>query len=161
MPLTIRERNPQDTPAILACMRELQECERNIDERLADPDQVLERLWQEIVEDCDVFRGTILVADLDGEVVGYIGVLTHVKVEDADEIDYVYAQITDMVVQERHRSEGIGAALLAQAKLHAREAGVRWLRINVLAGNAAAAALYRRCGFHDREIVLEHDLVAD
>lgn len=142
-------------------MRELQEWERNIDGRLADPDDVLERLWQEIVEDCDVFRGTIFVAALDDEVVGYIGVLTHVKVEDTDEVDYVYAQVTDVVVQERHRSKGIGAALLAHAKTHAREAGVRWLRINVLAANRSAAALYRSCGFQDREIVLEHDLAAD
>lgn len=161
MPLNIREREPRDTPAILDCMRELQEWERNIDARLAPPDDVLERLWQEILEDCDVFRGVIFVAELDSEVVGYTGVLTRVPREETDEIDYVYAQITDVVVREQYRSQGIGAALLARARTHAREAGVRWLRINVLAGNPGAASLYRRCGFRDREIILEHDLAED
>ncbi|MDH3714723.1 MAG: GNAT family N-acetyltransferase [Gammaproteobacteria bacterium] len=160
MPLRIRERKPQDTPAILDCMRELQDWERNIDARLAAPDDVLERLWEEMIEDCDVFRGTVFVADLDGAVVGYIGVLTHVAQEGTAEVDYVYAQITDLAVRGQYRSQGIGSALLAHAKTHARGAGVRWLRINVRAGNPAAVAMYRRCGFDDREIVLEHDLAA-
>jgi len=161
MALKIREREPQDTRAILDCMRELQEWERNIDARLAPPDDVLERLWQEILEDCDVFRGVIFVAELDSEVVGYTGVLTRVPREETDEVDYVYAQITDIAVRKQYRSQGIGAALLARARTHAREAGVRWLRINVLAGNPGAASLYRRCGFRDREIILEHDLADD
>ncbi|MDH3452884.1 MAG: GNAT family N-acetyltransferase [Gammaproteobacteria bacterium] len=158
MALKIRAREPHDRPAILACMREMQNWERTIDARLAAADDVIERLWREILQDCDVFHGTIFVAELDGRVVGYIGVLTHVPQDHTDEIDYVYAQVTDLVVLEQFRSQGIGTALLAQAKKHARDAGVHWLRINVLAGNPAAAALYRRCGFRDREIVLEHDL---
>ena len=161
MALKIREYQSSDKPAIMQCMRELQEWERAIDSRLAPADAVLERLWREILEDCDVFRGTLFVAELDGRVVGYIGVLTHVPQEHSDEIDYVFAQVTDIAVLEQFRSRGIGARLLEQAKRHAREAGVRWLRINVLAANPAAAALYRRCGFRDREIVLEHDLSAD
>ena len=144
----------------MSCMGELQAWERSIDARLAAPDDVLERLWQELLEDCEVFRGTIFVAELDDEVVGYIGVLARVPQENSDEIDYDFAQVTDVVVLGQHRSKGIGAALLSRAKTHAREAGRRWLRINVLAGNRAAAALYRRCGFHDREIILEHDLDA-
>ncbi len=161
MALRIREHEPRDQPAILQCMRELQEWERTIDARLAPADDVLDRLWREMLEDCDVFRGTVFVADLDGRVVGYIGVLTNVPQDDSDEIDYVFAQVTDVAVLERFRSRGIGAALLTRAKQHARDAGVRWLRINVLAGNPAAAELYRRCGFREREIVLEHELSAD
>lgn len=161
MPLTIREREARDTPGIMACMRELQQWQRRIDDRLADPDRVLEQLWREILEDCDVFRGTIFVADLDGEVVGYIGVLTRVPHEQSDEIDYVFAQVTDIAVLEQYRSQGVGAALLKRAQQHAREAGVRWLRINVLADNQRAAELYRRCGFRDREIILECELAGD
>ena len=59
MALKIREYQPGDKTAIIQCMRELQEWERAIDARLAPADDVLERLWREILQDCDVFRGTL------------------------------------------------------------------------------------------------------
>ena len=158
MPLIVREYRSDDVPAILACMHELQEWEREIDARMAPATKVIERLWQELLEDCDVFRGSVFVADLDGSVVGYIGVLTRVPHEASDEVEYAYAQITDVAVREAFRSHGVGTALLSHARRHAVESGARWLRINVLAGNRAAATLYRRCGFRDREIVMEQSL---
>ncbi len=139
-------------------MHELQEWERSVDSRLRPAETIVEQLWKELLEDCDVFRGTVFVADLDGHVVGYMGVLTHVPHEESDEVDYAFAQVTDVAVREAFRSHGVGSALLAHARRHALSAGARWLRINVLAGNSRAANLYRRCGFKDREIVLEQDL---
>ncbi len=140
-------------------MRELQAHERTIDERrLAPGDAVITRLWRQLLEDCEVFGGTLFVAVMNDTVVGYTGVLTRVRSEDPEDADYQFAQVTDLVVREAFRAQGIGSALLRRAREHARASGAHWLRINVLAGNAGVAELYRRCGFHDRELVLEQDL---
>ncbi|MBM3523268.1 MAG: GNAT family N-acetyltransferase [Alphaproteobacteria bacterium] len=58
--------------------------------------------------------------------------------------------VSDLMVRTAHRRRGIGRALLDAAEAYARAAGAAVLRINVLARNDGAAALYGRAGFADR-----------
>jgi RimJ/RimL family protein N-acetyltransferase len=51
------------------------------------------------------------------------------------------------VIAPEHRGKGWGRRSLELLIDHAREIGVRRLRCEVLAGNAAAEGLYRRLGF--------------
>lgn len=51
------------------------------------------------------------------------------------------------VIDPGHRRRGLGRRGLELLMEHAREIGVRDLRCEVLAGNAAAEGLYRRLGF--------------
>jgi RimJ/RimL family protein N-acetyltransferase len=51
------------------------------------------------------------------------------------------------VIAPEHRGKGWGRRSLELLIDHARETGVRRLRCEVLAGNAAAEELYRRLGF--------------
>jgi RimJ/RimL family protein N-acetyltransferase len=51
------------------------------------------------------------------------------------------------VIAPEHRGRGWGRRSLELLLAHARGLGVRRLRCEVLAGNAAAAGLYRRLGF--------------
>ena len=68
---------------------------------------------------------------------------------------YRFAYVGDLVVAERARGTGIGRALLAECERRAREAGVRWLRIGVIASNQRALRLYREFGFRDGHVLLE------
>jgi ribosomal protein S18 acetylase RimI-like enzyme len=53
-----------------------------------------------------------------------------------------------MYVPTRHRAAGIGRRLVDAALERARErSGVRVVQLTVTDGNAAAQALYERCGF--------------
>jgi len=52
-----------------------------------------------------------------------------------------------MGVRQDQRRRGLGACLLTLATDWARQAGLAWLDLQVLSQNAAAVALYRRCGF--------------
>jgi RimJ/RimL family protein N-acetyltransferase len=55
------------------------------------------------------------------------------------------------VVSPQHRGRGWGRRSLELLMDHARAIGVRDLRCEVLAGNAAAEGLYRRLGFTETE----------
>jgi ribosomal protein S18 acetylase RimI-like enzyme len=56
-----------------------------------------------------------------------------------------------MWVAPEARGRGVGDALIAAVEQWARRSGAGTLLLSVAAGNAAAAALYRRNGFRDRE----------
>lgn len=55
--------------------------------------------------------------------------------------------VHDVVVIPSHRGRGIAAGMLAEVEAVARERGACKLTLEVLEGNAAARALYRRLGF--------------
>lgn len=55
--------------------------------------------------------------------------------------------VHDVVVMPSHRGRGIAAAMLAEVEAVARGRGACKLTLEVLEGNAAARALYRRLGF--------------
>jgi RimJ/RimL family protein N-acetyltransferase len=52
-----------------------------------------------------------------------------------------------MLVRRGWRGQGIGSALLVAAEDLARDQGLHKLSLEVFAHNAAAIALYRKCGF--------------
>jgi len=57
--------------------------------------------------------------------------------------------IHDLAVLPQHRGRGVGRALLLAAEERARQKGCCRLTLEVRDDNAAARALYRRCGFDD------------
>lgn len=81
--------------------------------------------------------GIFLVAILGGEIIGYAGCWVLV-----DE-----AHITNVVVAEAHRREGIGLRLMKELLHRAVERGAICATLEVRAGNTAAATLYEGMGF--------------
>ncbi len=57
--------------------------------------------------------------------------------------------VHDVVVIDSHRGRGIAARLFTEVEAIARERGACKLTLEVLAGNAAARALYEKLGFDD------------
>lgn len=55
--------------------------------------------------------------------------------------------LASVAVHPAYRRRGAGRALLQEAVRRAREAGARWLSLEVDRDNLAALALYRRAGF--------------
>lgn len=94
-------------------------------------------------------HGTVLVAEEDGRVVGWI----HVVSTPVLETD-LYAEIAGLVVDERCRSRGIGLALLDAAESWARDAGCTTIRVRSRIARERAHAFYERHGF--RRIKTQH-----
>lgn len=130
-----------------ACVVELQDFERGLEATLPKGEAMADRYLAHMLDRCAGSAGRIFVAEADGGVVGFVGVLARV-VPEPDEAQ-AYAYVSDLVVLPAYRRRGIGRALLERAEAYARGEGARALRVGVLAKNEAAARLYRSLGFGD------------
>ena len=82
---------------------------------------------------------TYVVAEMDGHVVGYVGVWSIV-----DE-----GHITNVAVSPNYRRKNVGSLLIYHMLKATMQAGLVRHTLEVRAGNAAAQALYRKFGFEE------------
>ncbi|MFM8748309.1 MAG: N-acetyltransferase family protein [Aestuariivirga sp.] len=157
--VTIRDFRPGDEPGLVAVLRDLHRHENQIYDRSRPADTMdgwyIDHLKQETARS----QGRILVAEGPDGIVGYASFHAVVTTEDdKDEIPHSYSCVGDLGVLASRRSMGIGGALLDACEALAREAGQRWLRLSVLAGNDRARAFYQRHGLKEHLITLEKKL---
>lgn len=84
-----------------------------------------------------------LVAVLDGEVVGYVGLRSSGPTPSHDHV----LELSGFGVLPSAQRRGVGRALVERALADARERGARKVTLRVLGHNAEARGLYERCGF--------------
>ena len=155
----IRAFETEDRPALLGLVRELQATQLAHYDRMKPPNAIGDDYIDSLLKACRGSKGTILVAVDGGPLVGYAVVLTAVSSEDEeDEVDFLYAYVSELMVTQRYRGRGIGANLLARCEELAREAGVRWIRVTALSDNADAVRTYERAGFRSLLTVMEKPL---
>ncbi len=95
----------------------------------------------------------IWVADVDGEVVGLVGLMV-----DEREADERVGVVEPIVVASAYQSRGIGRALLARMVEEAKKLGMRYLSVKPVARNLEAISLYHASGFQimgEIEMVME------
>ena len=97
----------------------------------------------------------ILVADIDGEALGFVHVviLQQKKVSCLKTQSVVYMQ--DLCVREDMRNNGIGALLVRAAKDYGKEHGVDFIRTQVFPGNVDGMRFYERNGFSEMMKTIE------
>lgn len=140
------------------CVIELQEVERQIDPRLPRGIDIVDDYVAEMLERCKTCQGRVLVAEVDGDVVGYASVMAKVSSDEIEDGDFVYGLVSDLIVLEGFQRKGFGRQLLEAAEMYARSRGVESLRIGVLSGNQAARDLYKSQGYLDLYVELEKNL---
>lgn len=104
----------------------------------------------------------VLVAELQGQVSGYVAVRPASPLPSHAHVLLVGGLGVDPAAQGR----GVGRALVEAAVGEARARGARKLALRVLGGNATARRLYERCGFVvegvlEREFLLDGEYVDD
>jgi ribosomal protein S18 acetylase RimI-like enzyme len=157
----IRVLRTRDLPALERLVAELQDFERGIDQRILPGSAMAAGYTRAMLSACASQAGTIFVAEVGGDVVGFAAVRARVPTESLDEPPGTYALLSDLVVSESHRGVGIGRALIEASEAHARGLGASELRIAVLAKNAAARGLYVATGFSPYLEVLTKRLTGD
>jgi RimJ/RimL family protein N-acetyltransferase len=91
-------------------------------------------------------RGSMFVAELDGEIVGNLGMeVPPYKVADLG-----------MLVKDGHRGQGIGSALLERAIEYAREQGCHKVALQHWPHNEWARGLYEKYGFEQEGYLRRH-----
>lgn len=93
--------------------------------------------WSEVMLREELGKGIFLVAERDGQAVGYVGCQTV--------LDEGY--ITNVAVSPDCRRQGIGRMLLAELVSCARARGLAFVTLEARASNAPAIALYEGAGF--------------
>jgi ribosomal protein S18 acetylase RimI-like enzyme len=150
----IRPYEPRDQEQLISCIASLQNFERALEADRVDPAPIAPRYLRDLLARFQKQPGGILVAEEDGQVVGYVALWLEPEPEDYWTSLSGYAYISDLAVLPEHRGRGLGRALLAAAETLARQFGASALKIKVLARNATAWHLYHRAGFRDYEITL-------
>ena len=92
-------------------------------------------------------RGAVLVATLDGRVVGIAALSATWTIEHGGPAMW----LEELYVEPSSRSRGVGRALLSAAADTARASGARTLDLEVEASHTRAANLYAREGFRRLE----------
>ena len=107
----------------------------------------------QLEEMVDSEASTVLVAEVDGEIVGTL-TLVMFRIPTG-----IRARIEDVVVDERARGLGVGALLNQAALDEARQRGARTVDLSSRPSREAANRLYQRLGFETREtVVYRYDL---
>jgi ribosomal protein S18 acetylase RimI-like enzyme len=148
-----------DRPGLLALVRELQAFEGGLYDRMIPPGQIGDAYIEGLLAVCRQKDGRLLVAAASDALIGYMAVLLAETSDQAsDEVAYTYAYVQDLAVTASHRGQGLGSRLLAVAEDLARTAGVRWIRLSVLAQNSNAIGVYDKAGFRPLFSIMEKPL---
>ena len=93
--------------------------------------------WSEAMLREELDKGIFLVAERDGQAIGYVGCQTV--------LDEGY--ITNVAVSPDCRRQGVGSALIEELAQRARAQGLSFVTLEARASNAPAIALYEGAGF--------------
>lgn len=157
--LTIRPYAESDLESVIAILRDLFASEGKLYDRTRPASDIGPAYVADLCSEVKKSRGILLVAECDGAVVGYCTLHTHRNTEgDTDETYYEYGHIGDVGVLASHRSRGVGARLIAHCEDIVRSAGIKWIRLNVLAANTRGRRFYESQGFRENMINLEKAL---
>ncbi|SEP70781.1 Ribosomal protein S18 acetylase RimI [Lentzea xinjiangensis] len=147
----IRRAGRADVPALVRLR--LANAERHVElapDLFRVPDEAAVRRHFEAV----VGHALILVAEVDGEVVGMAEVVPLADPPDHQILTPRRAADIHTVVLDGHRDRGVGTALVAAAERVAAEHGVSLVFANIFASNENALAFYSGAGFGPRGILL-------
>lgn len=144
--LSIRPFRPEDLPRIrditIACFDGVS-IDQNIEGRLG---VVAGLPWQErkaaqVEEDCRTHPAGVFVAEVDGEVAGYITSRVNP--------DTRTGWIPHLAVDRRFREQGIARALFGGVFGYLRAHGMVTAKIETLEQNAAGSSLFPKLGFQE------------
>jgi ribosomal protein S18 acetylase RimI-like enzyme len=107
-------------------------------------------------QDVEFIRNTInekdsdiLIAEIDNCIVGFLLIQELMTPSYTCLIEHKYAFITDIIVENKYQKQGIGSALLLEAKKWVENRKLDYLELNVLSENTGAITLYEKQGFKD------------
>lgn len=143
--IVIRPAVPEDAEAIARTYMESAEHHAGLDPgRYWIPDATaIEARYREERQHSPEERGITLVAELQGEVVGFVDARVESS-PDPMHRDLLYCHIAEIAVSRRAQSHGIGERMLRAAEDWGRENGAQLARLEYLAANTRAATFYQQ-----------------
>lgn len=98
-------------------------------------------------------NGKILLAEENGEIIGLVvGIINNEKEETFDFSVPKRGKITELIVSEKYRFEGVGKKLLGAMEGYLKSVGCEGVMGDVFAYNENAKKFYRKNGYFSRNI---------
>lgn len=154
---TLRPYRDSDHPALCDCFIALQDHEHAFDPEVETGAQLVDSYVPFMLERAERPGAHLIVAELDGAVVGFVTALVQPRAE-PDDPDLVHVEIGELSVLESHRGQGLGHRLIEAAAQVGTDGGATSLRVKVRAANTGARRLYAREGFGEDYLVLSRTL---
>ena len=158
LPVIREYERSSDVQQLRACAIELQDYERAIDLRMPSGEKIADDYVADLHVRCHQHKGKIFVAEIGETIAGYVVLLTSVQSSEIEDGDLEFGLVADLLVRKDFRGTGLGRKLMDAAESFAKECGVRWLRIGVMAENRVARNLYMSEGYAELHVDLEKDL---
>lgn len=145
--MTIRHARDSDWPRIGELGELLVRAHHEYDRaRFIPPEKLAGEVYTSRVrEELAANRGAIFVADVDGQVVGYV--FAGIEPDSWKELRHEAGYIHDLVVDRAIRRSGVGRALLFRAIEWCRSRGVSRIMLWTAVQNSGAQELFARAGF--------------
>lgn len=100
----------------------------------------------------------ILIAEIDNCIIGFILIQELITPPYTCLVEHKYAFIVDIIVETKYQHQGIGSALILEAKKWAENRNLDYLELNVLSENIGAITLYEKQGFKDISHTMRYEL---
>ena len=149
MDARIRKAKESDLPAIAGLTTELIE---SVDNAEGLSINVLSKNYQILLGDPD---SHILVAEVDETVIGIINFAVRRTLLHSG----LSGLIDELVVTKVYRGKGIGKKLICSAVDKCRQLGCCEIEASTECTNTNARGFYKSCGFDERGVLLEKDLI--
>ncbi len=152
----IREYKSEDREAIEKCIFDFIESERAYIPGFWVEGDVSAPYFDYLVKKISESDGKIFVAELDGQIAGYIAV----KIEKDDSPRSAIKKngyISNVAVLKEYQGKGLGQELIKRAEEFTKENGASHIALDVQIGNSALS-LYQKLGYKERSMWMNKKL---
>ena len=153
MKIDIRNAEKSDFIQVKNLMLQLQQHHINLrpDVYRMNKDFFTEETFSQMLEECNV----LVAADENGQIAGAVS-YSIMDMNGAIIHPFKSLWISDLVISENHRRQGIGSILMEKVKETAKENDVDRIQLNVSSYNTDAVKLYEKMGFAPEMITMEY-----
>jgi len=144
--MQIREATKDDEPKIKELIEKLHAFEMPMEELYASRPDTAERNMRFFKRMIKNDNGTIFVAEVDNQIVGYAVCWIAKRPPYLYKVDRI-GYISDVFVEEQYRRRGIGSALLGKILEWFKNKNIKYVELSVLVKNEKAIKFYEKHGF--------------
>ncbi|NMA73618.1 MAG: GNAT family N-acetyltransferase [Bacteroidales bacterium] len=149
--MNIRIAEEEDLPQIKKLYRDFFSLMASIQPDIIREAEQEEDFFQEMM---DSDTSDILVVEADEKIIGFMVLCEQITLPYNCFVQYTYAYLMDIMIQEEYRNKGVAKALIKKAKEWAKSRDLAYLDLNVLARNSNAIQFFKTEGFREQMITM-------
>lgn len=145
----------QDIPQLLELWRGQYRYHHGLDNEyyVSNSEELSEKFKQYLIKSINQKEPNILVAKIDGELVGFITFEENSESYFDTKINN-FGEVIELFVKEDNRSTGIGKKLMEEVEKYFSKKGLKYVKLQSSTYNKLALDFYKRIGYQNRQILL-------